>query len=251
MKGGFFARLSKVVDSSDIILEVLDARFPGLTRNRDLEQKVIASGKRLLFVINKADFASKRHAEAQKKLLSQEAETFFVSAKKRQGISLLRNRLFALAEKKRCVCGVVGYPNTGKSSLINILVGRRVAGTSKKAGFTRGERLVRVSKNLLLFDSPGTIPFDENDEFRLMLVNSKTAEQLSDPENTGMQFAEFVVSSQPDFFEKNFGLTGTDAEALLEAFALKKGFLLSGGRPDCAAAAKFLIMQWQSGKIRF
>lgn len=249
---GLFGHALKAVKQADIILEVLDARFPQETRNTDIEQKILHRGKKLVFVLNKSDLVGKERAEVLKKEMRKTAPCVFVAAQKRLGIGKLKGEIMRLVGEEEVKVAVLGYPNTGKSSVINALAGRKAARTSAQAGFTRGEQYVRIAKNLLLIDSPGIIPFAQRSEFELMLVASKSVNQLQDIEGNALELIEWLQKQNPLCLKKSFGIEteGRDAEEILAEIALKKRRLLKGAKPDLNAAAAVLIKDWQRGAIK-
>lgn len=228
-------RLLRVLSQSDVVLEVLDARFPDLTRIRAVENYVKKKGKGLIFVLNKVDLVSKEYAEDWKKILSREAPTVFVSTKKRWGTRILRKTIKSLTEKRPLYVGVVGYPNVGKSSLINVLVGRHAAGVSPKPGFTRGEQLLKLARGIYLIDTPGVVDTDE--ETLLLLVGGKDPSRAKNPE-----LAAHILLT-------NLHAMGELPYRDLEEYAKAKGFLLKGGEPDVRRAAIDLIRRFQRGEI--
>ena len=249
---GLFAHAINAVKEADIVLEILDARFPEQTRNRDIEQKILQKKKRLVFVLNKSDLVGTKKAMETKKELSKTAPCFFVAAQKRLGTKRLRQELLKMAQKRQVKVAVIGYPNTGKSSVLNALAGRNAARTSAQAGFTRGAQFVRIAKNVLLIDSPGIIPFEQRSEFELMLVAAKSPNQLQDIEGAALQLIEWLQKQGTGTLKKEFGIDRyeTDAEKILEQIALKKKRLSHGGKPDTNATAMMLIKEWQEGKIK-
>src|SRR3989338_2357429 len=250
MRKGFSARVLMVIDQSDALLEILDARFAEETRNHYIEKKILEKNKKLIFVLNKADLVENNRLIKKKKELMQEARTVFLSAKNRKGIHLLKKEInIALGEKDGKV-GVIGYPNTGKSSIINALKRRKVARTSIKAGFTRGEMLVKVSDKIRLIDTPGIIPFEERDEFKLVLTLSKNENQISEADFVGFKLIEFFLKENPNEIERFYGVKGTDAKKIFEEIALKKKYLLKGNEPDLNRTGMQIIRDYQTGKIR-
>ena len=137
-----------VIDESNIILEVLDARFIDETRNLDYEKMILEKKKKLIYVLNKIDLidlsALKKRNEIQH--LKPYA---LISVTRKIGIDDLRNKIIIEAKKfkfenEKVVVGIVGYPNTGKSSLINALSRRGASKISKEAGFTRARQKVAL-----------------------------------------------------------------------------------------------------------
>ncbi|MDD5163978.1 MAG: 50S ribosome-binding GTPase [Candidatus ainarchaeum sp.] len=250
MQKGFFSRIFRIIQESNLLLEVLDARFPELTRNRGIEKKILNSEKKLVLVLNKSDLVTRETLFREKKELEKIAPCVFLSTKQRNGLRKLREAIGKAINGKDSVVGIIGYPNTGKSSIINVLRGKSVAKTSSKAGFTRGEQFVRISKNIMLVDSPGIIPFAQKNEFELMLVNSKNAERLKDSETTALQLIQWLLQKNPSVLKENFGIEETDSEKALEQIAFKKNRLVKGGLPDTQATAKILIQDWQREKIK-
>lgn len=248
---GFVKRVQNVVKVSDIIIEILDARFADETRNKKLEENVYRNRKKLLFVVNKSDLVRKKAAEDIKKRLSKFAPCVFVSATEKIGVRKLREAIGKLASDKNVKIGIVGYPNTGKSSIINMLKGKKAAKSSSVAGFTKGEQYVRISENILLVDTPGVIPFGEKNEDKLAVLSARTSGQVKDLESAATAIISFIKKKNLKALEDTYNITveGDDDEILEKiAFARKK--LRKGGLADVNAAARLLMNDWQRGKIK-
>ena len=239
----FWKVVNEVIRRSDIVLEVLDARFPDESRNKEVEEKVKREGKQLIFVINKCDLVSKYDVERWKRRLK---PSVFVSSKKMYGTTLLRQKILRFAEKDIVFVGVVGYPNTGKSSIINALKGRKSAQTSSVSGHTKGMQKIRVDNRIRVIDSPGVIPFRETDELKHALLGSKSIQQIKDPESVALK----IIEMHPDIIAKQYALKREDdPEEFLEAFAELFGMLKKGGVHDTSRAARKIIDDWQNGRI--
>lgn len=245
MRKGFLAHLERVIAKADLVLEVVDARFPIEARNRVIERRVTALGKKWWIVFNKRDLVPFSFA---KKWESQHnAPHFWVSASSKKGVFRLRNALLAQGD---VWIGIVGYPNSGKSSLINALVSRRAARVSSQAGFTRGEQITK-GRGLKLLDSPGIIPYDEQNESLLALWGAKNPQALEDPEPAAMLCLSRALELYGPVVEKQYGVPflNLDSEEWLGAIARFRGRLQKKGEPDTRTMAVQVILDWQRGKF--
>lgn len=241
----FWKLVDRVIDEADIILMVIDARIIEETRNKEIERKVHGAGKTLITVINKADLVEKEKLEPYKKLLH---PCVFVSAQKFYGMTMLRHTILRFSEGREVVVGVVGYPNTGKSSVINALKGKASAGVSSQSGFTKGRQLIRVDGKMIILDTPGVLAdTDEKKSARLVVTASTT--ETKDPEGAVFKLLE----THKDILLKHYDVTiekGADEEEILEAVALKLNRKKQGGLPDTLTAAKIILRDWQKGNIQ-
>ncbi len=227
-------RVKKVVRKADVILEVVDARFPEPSK----KLRKIAGKKPVLVIVNKIDLVSKEKERELRKL------GLTVSAKYRKGKRLLLKLLKSYREtfgREIRIC-VVGRPNVGKSSLINMLKGRKSALTSPEAGFTKGEQWFRIAPGILLIDTPGVIPSRDSEEI-LAIKNEISPSKLRDPVKAALKLFELFPE-----VKKALNLPEDDLKAL-EEFARRRGRIKQGGELNLEEAARILLILWQRGKI--
>ena len=236
----FWPAVNKVIKESHIIIEVLDARFPDFTRHVEIEDKI--KNKILIIVLNKCDLINKKDAEAYAK----KHNAIFVSARKRLGTTMLKKKIIRYSKGFRTVVGVMGYPNTGKSSLINALAGRKAAKTSPESGYTKGRQLIKMAPGVYLLDTPGVFPYKEKDEVKHSLTASKDFTKIKDPDLVAMELIEL----KKDLIKGFYKLKKTDPEEMLEELGQKFGKLKKGGIVDINATSKVLLKDWQRGKIK-
>ncbi|KAF2867870.1 NUC091 domain-containing protein [Massariosphaeria phaeospora] len=248
--------LYKVIDSSDVILHVLDARDPLGTRCRSVEQymKNEAPHKHLVFVLNKVDLVPSRVAAAWVRYLSKEYPCLAFHANinnsfgKGSLIALLRQFSSLHSDRKQISVGLIGYPNTGKSSIINTLRKKKVCTVAPIAGETKVWQYVTLMKRIYLIDCPGIVPpaMGESDE-TLLLRGSVRVENVEYP----AQYVDAILARvQPKHLQRTYDVKGYEnATEFLELLCRKAGRLLKGGEADLDGCGKMVINDWIRGKL--
>ena len=228
-------RVIRVINQSDVLIEILDARFPH--KSARLKKIIRRKGKEHFYILNKIDLIGTQ-AGAN---LARKLDAMPFSAKLRYGKRKLIARLEALASGPIKI-GILGKPNVGKSSIINVLRGKKSAPTSSTPGYTKGEQWIKITPNILLVDSPGIITWHEEED-ELILQDSLDIDKAEDPISTALK----LFDRNPKVLKK-LGLTKEGEDALNE-FALKTGKLKKGGLPNTGEAAKMIVRKWQRGTL--
>jgi hypothetical protein len=231
-----------VLRTADIILVVLDARNAEESINREIFNKIKRFQKRYILVINKCDLITK---EELKKIRL--PNSIKISAKNHVRTTMLIRKINQLAKGKEVTVGVVGFPNTGKSTIINALKGRRSAPTSPVSGFTRGIQKLRVSKKIMMLDTPGVFAYKKKGGVEMTVIGAIDAEKFEDPEAAAVELIETLDGKVEEFFGVE---NKEDKFEVIEDIARKKNIIMKGGLPDSKRMAKDIIRMWQIGKIR-
>lgn len=165
-------------------------------------------------------------------------------------LSLLKNYCRVGDSKSIISVGIVGFPNTGKSSLINSLLRTRAVGVSSMPGFTKVSQEVILDKNIRLIDSPGVV-FADGDSAATALRNCVNVEELED----FMTPIQAILDRCPQPYLMQLYMIpkfkNKDAMGFLALVAKMTGRLKKGGIPNIDAAARAVLHDWNDGKIKF
>ncbi|GKZ25594.1 GTPase required for pre-60S ribosomal subunit nuclear export and maturation [Aspergillus brasiliensis] len=248
--------LYKVIDSSDVVIHLLDARDPEGTRCRSIEKYIRdeAPHKHLIFVLNKCDLVPTGVAAAWVRHLSKDYPTlaFHASINNSFGkgslIQLLRQFSSLHSDRKQISVGFIGYPNTGKSSVINTLRKKKVCTVAPIPGETKVWQYVTLMKRIYLIDCPGVVPPNPNDSPEDILLRGVV--RVENVENPEQYIPAILKRVQPKHLERTYGIKSTDDPIdFLSLLARKGGRLLRGGEPDLDGVAKMVINDFLRGKI--
>ncbi|TNJ27667.1 Nucleolar GTP-binding protein 2 [Giardia muris] len=160
------SEIYKVIDSSDVILYVLDARDPEGTRSVFLEKYMCLpenEHRHLVYILNKCDLVPTWVTASWITKLSKIHPTIAFHASlehpygRKDVFSILRQFAALHADKQQISVGLCGYPNAGKSSIINALLGKKSCKTAPIPGETKVWQYVSLTKRINLIDAPGVI----------------------------------------------------------------------------------------------
>lgn len=164
-------------------------------------------------------------------------------------INLLRQFSKLHSDRKQVSVGLIGYPNTGKSSVINTLRGKKVATIAPIPGETKVWQYVTLMKRIYLIDCPGIVPQNHHDApTDLLLRGVVRVENVEHPE----QYIPAVLSRvKKHHMARTYGIAdwNDDHILFLETLARKGGRLLKGGEPDVDGVAKMVLNDFMRGKI--
>lgn len=246
----------------DVLIYVLDARAPKSCINPDFVKYV--SRLPVVYVLNKSDLADDVQTAAWKKKLGGERSVALSSVGTVSGSSAQ-----VLAEIKR-LCGakiekyaakgvkttikamVIGVPNTGKSTLINNLIGKGKAITGNKAGVTRGKQWFRVNEYVEVLDTPGTLypKLSSQKIARHLAYIGSIKDEVVDVNELACNFIKEAYVIKPSVITDRYGFVPSESDDdNLEQVAKSRGFILKGGVCDIDRAAVAVIDDFRKGRM--
>ena len=247
----------------DIVIELLDARVPGASKNPDID--TLANGKYRLLIMNKVDLADPE--------LTRKWKAYYEAKGVRVVLMDSRNRKEASAvskvvqeickekierDRRKGIVGrpikamIVGIPNVGKSTFINSFAGKASAKTGNKPGVTRGKQWSRISKDMDLLDTPGILWPKFQDQMvgkRLAWIGSINDDIL---EKTGLaaDLIAFLQKNSCNLLCDRYTITEgmSVVEALMQIAEVRK-CIKKGNEPDIDKAAICLLDDLRSGRL--
>ena len=249
----------------DAVCEVLDARIPSASANPDIRR--LSEGKPRLVVLNRCDLADPSATALWRCTLEESGVAVLeTDARSGKGVNafvpavrrLLADRRKAFEEKGQAGRAlrimILGIPNVGKSTLINKIAGRKAALASDRPGVTRGKQWIALSEGIDLLDTPGILwpKFDSQEVGELLAVTSAVKTEVFDTETLAANFMRRLRDLYPAALQERYKITpssSSDGFELLEAAALKRGFLISRGEADLNRMANTLLREYHEGKL--
>ncbi|MDA1342972.1 MAG: ribosome biogenesis GTPase YlqF [Proteobacteria bacterium] len=242
----------------DVVIEVLDARIPFSSQNPMLAR--LRGDKPCIKVLNKSDLADFDITQRWQIYLEQQKDikTLALSMDQTDKIKQLTDlcRKLAPADKsegKLINALIMGIPNVGKSTLINVLAGRAIAKTGDEPAVTKHQQRIVIGDNVVLLDTPGMLwPNLENKNtgYRLAVTGAIKDTAISH-DDIAFFLLEYLLEKYPDTLKTRFQLDSLPASAqeLIVIIGKQRGCLRAGGLIDVDRVAKILLNELRSGTL--
>jgi len=250
--------IAQVMDEVDVVIEVLDARLPMSSENPLVGQ--LRGQKPVLKLLNKQDLADpERTREWLDYYNAQEGITAIAldtQQKKliRQIPELCKKLVPARVRQDRPVRAMImGIPNVGKSTLINALLGRKIAKVGNEPAVTKAQKKYSVHNGMALSDTPGILwpKIEDEDSGYRLAASGAIKDTAIEHEMVAVYAAAFLLQDYPERLQERYKLKElpTDRDSLLDALGRKRGCLRPGGVVDLHKASEILLTELRAGKL--
>lgn len=255
----------------DIALIVLDARVPFASMNNNIYD--IIKDKTVIILLNKSDLADPmKLLAAEKKYKEKGCYTVKVNAVKGDGIkevkSLIKELGVKIKYKNKESMGylsvkpiyrvlIVGIPNSGKSTIINAISGKKSANVGNRPGVTKKKQWIRVDKDIELMDTPGLLApnLTENKAGVLLALTGNIKEEILDIQTLALEFISLLrknnlyMSMLRDRYSLEKDIESLKDTKILDMIGFSRGAFLKGGVIDIEKTSRLLLDDYKSGKI--
>ncbi len=253
--------MEEEVKLCDGIVMVLDARAPFACLNKKLSN--VFGSRPVVYAINKSDLVSEKDVKAVIDEFARQGKTAIsVVGTSEKSAGKLYNAivasLFSVLEKykakgikKPLRVMVAGIPNTGKSTIINLLCGNKRAKTGDKAGVTKNKQWVKI-KELELLDTPGTTPpsFENQTYAEYLAFIGSINDDIVDFNELSVDLIKYLQVEYKGVLNSVYGVNEEDeAINVFYQIALKRGALKKGGEIDEERASNLIISDLRKGKL--
>ena len=225
--------IKELIDTIDIVISLVDARIPVSSYIKDLNEFI--NNKKVIIVFNKYDLCDKdktdkfiKHYEDKsfkvvtcdsknsndyKKIISTCEDLM-------KDINIKRKEKGLLPKKAKCL--IIGVPNVGKSTLINKIVGKKVANVGNKPGVTKNLSTLRINDKIDLVDSPGILwPKLDNDELALNLASMGIIkEEILPVDKVAVHILKKLDVSYKEILSKELGIKEFDLDDIVNMYEI-------------------------------
>ena len=246
--------IARSLSSIDVIIEILDARAPHSSSNPVIDK--IVKEKPVIKLLNKSDLSDPLDTKKWQQYFnkSEYRNSIAINAMTSESKNEIVNLISQLSERKEgknTLTMVVGIPNVGKSSVINMLAGKKIAKTGNEPAITKGQQKINLRNGIMLIDTPGILwPKIEDPESGLKLA------ALGSIRNTAVGYYEiaiyiikFLMQKYPDYLKARYkiDLLSQDEHEVIELLAKKRGCLSKGGKIDLTKISEIIVDELRTG----
>ncbi len=250
--------IKQALPNIDLLIEILDARIPYSSQNPMLAN--LRGDKPTIRVLSKTDLADPDVTQLWQTYLEREqgVKTLALTTLQPEKIKLITELCSKMLPEKSEANKVIrtmimGIPNVGKSTIINVLAGRTIAKTGNEPAVTKMQQRINLKNNIVLSDTPGVLwPNVENRHsgYRLAVTGAikDTAFQHDD---IALFALEYLSKAYPLFLQNRYQLETlpNDVTELLQAIGKKRGCLRAGQQVDLDKAAKLFLTELRAGTL--
>ncbi len=253
-------RAAETMETTDLVIEVLDARLPAASSNPMVEELRLHRQRPCLKILNKSDLADPVVTEAWLDCFNSQSGVHAVAISCRNPAEVARIPAFCqklvphrTGPGKPARMMIMGIPNVGKSTLMNMLLKRRVAAVGDEPAVTKSQQRLYLNKSMVLTDTPGLLwpKIVYPDDGYMLAASHAVGVNALIEEEVAAFLGEILLNRYPELLAARYRMSvdGLDGIALVEEVARKRGFKVRGGGLDVEKGAHTLLQDYRTGAL--
>ncbi|PHS13574.1 MAG: ribosome biogenesis GTPase YlqF [Kangiella sp.] len=254
--------IKEALPKVDLVIEVVDARIPYSSTNPAVAEILENSDKKrpIIRILNKIDLADPAITKlwCEEFDSHQDTRSLPITAKKpeevRKLIKLCHQLLPEFKQKEKPINAMImGIPNVGKSTIINILSNRTIAKVGNEPAVTKRQQRIDLDEGIILWDTPGFLwpRIDNTNSSYRLAITGAIKDTVLEYDDIAYYAVEYFREAYPELLKQNFKLDelAEDTTQLLEAIGVIRGCLRRGGRIDMDRICKILVHEFRSSTL--
>ena len=250
--------IKKILPKVDLIIEILDARIPFSSDNPMIAS--LRGDKPCIKILNKSDLADASITRQWQTFLENDkgVKTLALSneqPEKIQDLTRLCHKMLPGRKDgiKTINALIMGIPNVGKSTVINILAGKTIAKTGNEPAITKGQQRIKLDNNIVLTDTPGVLwpKFDHQNIGYRLATTGAIKDTAIDYDDIAFFAVDYLMKHYPENIKQRYELEELPEREieLLETIGRKRGCLRAGGQVELDKVCKLFLTEFRAGLL--
>ncbi|WP_428033345.1 ribosome biogenesis GTPase YlqF [Amphritea sp.] len=250
--------IAKVMDEIDVVIEVLDARLPVSSENPMVSQ--LRKGTPVIKLLNKSDLADPQRTQEWADYYNglPDTQAIMIDYSQKKLISTIPDLCNKLVPSRsnngrQVRAMIMGIPNVGKSTMINALLGKKIAKVGNEPAVTKGQTRFTLRNGMALSDTPGMLwpKIEDVDSGYRLAASGAIKNTAIEFEDVALYAAEFLRKAYPELLMTRYKLKQMPerGDQVLEEIGRKRGGLRPGGKVDMHKASEILLNELRGGQL--
>lgn len=250
--------IKETLPKVDMVIEVLDARIPYSSGNPVISD--ITDNKPCVKLLTKSDLADPELTQQWLAAFEQQSNTQALATTTKQPetiralIAIILKTFPQKAKGPKAINAMImGIPNVGKSTTLNILADRKLAKTGNEPAVTKAQQRIKLNDDIVLFDTPGILwpKIDNSNSGYRLAASGAIKDAVTESEDIAFFLLEYLIAAYPDLLKERFNLDPLPQTPLefLETVGQSRGKLRAGGRVDLEDISRVIIGEFRAGTL--
>lgn len=250
--------IAEIMPQVDVIIEIIDARIPFSSENPLVPE--LRGETPVLKILNKSDLADDKETQHWLTHLEKERgiKAISVTSQNPDEIKKLLDVIASMvphrvSQDKLLRALILGIPNVGKSTTINILADRIIAKTGNEAGVTKVQQRIRLENNIVLHDTPGFLwpKLEPEDCGYRLAITGGIKDTVTEKEDIAYYAIEYLLEHYPELLKARYQIEELPEQPIdvMDEIARNRACMKKGGIADLYRVSEIVLNDYRSGAL--